>query len=144
MVKKLLFAFFILAGIKTASAQFTDNFSDGNFTANPAWTGNTADWIVNPSLQLQSNNTVVNGAFYLSTASTLATTAQWEFYCQVTFNPSSANYIDVYLTASASDITQNATTGYFVKIGTPAMRSACTGKMPTGPAPLSLMERMAY
>ena len=98
-------------------AQFTDNFLDGNFTNSPTWAGNTADWIVNASLQLQSNNTVVNGAFYLSTASILATTAQWEFYCQITFNPSSANYIDVYLTASASDITQNNTTGYFVRIG---------------------------
>ena len=91
MVKNFLLPFFILAGMNTVSAQFTDNFSDGNFTANPAWTGNTADWIINPSLQLQSNNSVVNGAYYLSTASTLATTAQWEFYCQITFNPSSAN-----------------------------------------------------
>src|SRR5690606_27998016 len=31
--------------------------------------------------------------------------------------PSSANYIDVYLTASASDISLNSTTGYFVRIG---------------------------
>jgi hypothetical protein len=97
--------------------QFTDNFSDGDFTANPSWTGNTADWIVNPSLQLQSSNMVANSTFYLSTANTLATVAQWEFYCQITFNPSSANYIDVYLTASASDITLNTTTGYFVRIG---------------------------
>ncbi|MFI5133370.1 MAG: lamin tail domain-containing protein [Chitinophagales bacterium] len=120
MVKKILFSFFILAGFNKASAQFTDNFNDGDFTANPAWVGNTSDWIVNASSQLQSNNTTVNGAFYLSTASTLATTAQWEFYCQITFNPSSANYIDVYLTASASDITLNNTSGYFVRIGNTA------------------------
>lgn len=102
---------------ESAEAQFTDNFNDGDFTNNPAWVGNTADWIVNPSFQLQSNSTLANSTFYLSTASTLATVAQWEFYCQITFNPSSANYIDVYLTASASDITSNTTTGYFVRIG---------------------------
>ena len=98
-------------------SQFTDNFSDGNFTANPVWTSNAADWIVNPSLQLQSNNTIVNSTYYLSTASTLATTGQWEFYSQIIFNPSSTNFIDVYLTASAADISLNTTTGYFVRIG---------------------------
>ena len=59
----------------------------------------------------------MNGTFYLSTASTLATTAQWDFYCNLTFNPSGANYADVFLTASASDLTLTNTTGYFVRIG---------------------------
>jgi Lamin Tail Domain/CHU_C Type IX secretion signal domain/Bacterial Ig-like domain len=112
----LLTVVLLLLQLRVCS-QLNDNFSDGDFTNNPAWTGNTADWIVNTSQQLQSNNTVANGNFYLSTASSLATIAQWEFYCQITFNPSSANYIDVYLTASASDLTQNTTSGYFVRIG---------------------------
>ncbi|HQW83436.1 MAG TPA: lamin tail domain-containing protein [Ferruginibacter sp.] len=98
-------------------SQVSDNFNDGDFTANPAWVGNAADWTVNSALQLQSNNMVTNSTYFLSTASTLATAAQWEFYTQITFNPSSANYIDVYLTASASDISLNTTTGYFVRIG---------------------------
>ncbi len=98
-------------------AQFTENFSDGDFTNNPAWTGGTADWAVNASFQLQSNNTVANSTYFLSTASTKATTAQWDFFVQITFNPSSANYVDVFLTASASDLTLPATTGYFVRIG---------------------------
>ena len=98
-------------------AQFSDNFNDGDFTANPVWTGNTADWIVNTSLQLQSNNTVANSSFYLSTASSLAISAHWELYVQLDFNTSSANYADIFLTASASDLTSNNTTGYFVRIG---------------------------
>ena len=72
---------------------------------------------MNAALQLQSNNTVVNGAYYLSTASTKATTAQWDFYSQLTFNTSSANYVDVFLTASASDLNSAALTGYFVRLG---------------------------
>ncbi len=107
----------ILFFIKPAKAQFTDNFNDGDFTNNPTWVGNVTDWIVNSAFKLQSNNIVVNSNFYLSTANSLATIAQWEFYCQITFNPSSANYIDVYLTASAADISLNTTTGYFVRIG---------------------------
>lgn len=97
--------------------QFSDNFADGDLSSNPVWTGNTTDWAVNNALQLQSNNSVTNSTFYLSTASAMATTAQWVFYCQMAFNPSSANYVDVYLTASAGDLTASSTTGYFVRIG---------------------------
>ena len=107
----------VLASSLFGRAQLTENFSDGDFTNNPAWIGGTADWIVNPVFQLQSNNSVVNSTYYLSTQSSLATTAQWEFFCKLSFNPSSTNYIDVFLTASAGDILQPATTGYFVRMG---------------------------
>ena len=109
----ILLLFFAMA----ASAQVTENFSDGDFTANPLWTGSASDWIVNTSFQLQSNNTVANSSFYISTANTLATEAQWEFYTKLSLNTSSANYTDIFLTASASDLTATATNGYFVRIG---------------------------
>ncbi len=99
------------------NAQLSENFNDGDFTNNPTWVGGISDFIVNPSLQLQSNNTTANSNYFLSTPNTLATDVQWEMYIQITFNPSSANYIDAYLTASASDLSLNNTTGYFVRIG---------------------------
>jgi hypothetical protein len=98
-------------------AQLVDNFTDGDFAVNPTWMGNTADFIVNPSSRLQSNNTVANSSFYLSTANTLATAAQWEFYANLTFNTSSTNYVDIFLTASARDLLATTTTGYFVRLG---------------------------
>jgi len=107
---------FLLCG-SFVKAQVSDNFSDGNFTANPGWTGNTSDWLVNASNQLQSNNNIVNSNFYLSTASTLARSAQWELYVKLTFNTSSTNYADIYLSASASDLLATSTTGYFVRLG---------------------------
>ena len=106
----------LLMGIN-ASAQLNDNFTDGNFGSNPTWVGNTADFMVNPAFQLQSNNTVAGSNFYLSTASTKATLAQWDFYCQFGFNTSGTNFTDIYLIASASDLTQATTTGYFVRVG---------------------------
>jgi hypothetical protein len=117
MRKKYFHCLFVFIMGNTVQAQLTDNFNDGDFTANPAWTGGGADFIINAALQLQSNNTVASSNFYLSTASTKATTAQWDFYCAFTFNTSSTNYTDVYLTASASDLTLTTTTGYFVRIG---------------------------
>ena len=101
----------------TTNAQLSENFSDGDFTGNPAWSGGTSDFIVNSYLQLQSNNTVANSNYFISTPNSLATSVQWEMYIQLAFNPSSANYVDVYLTASTSDLTLNTTTGYFVRIG---------------------------
>jgi hypothetical protein len=117
MKKRILALAFIIGCFTTTQAQLNETFTDGNFTANPAWVGGAADWIVNPVFQLQSNNLVANSTYYLSTASSLATTAQWDFYCNLTFNTSSTNYADVFLTASASDLTLTNTTGYFVRIG---------------------------
>ena len=118
MARNFFSCFSLLIFISVISnAQLTENFNDGDFTNNPVWSGNTSDFIVNSSLQLQSNNTVVNSNYFLSTPNTLATTAQWEMYIQIAFNPSSANYIDVYLTSSASDLTLDTNTGYFVRIG---------------------------
>jgi hypothetical protein len=105
----------IIAG--SAGAQLIENFSDGDFTANPAWAGNTADWAVNTDGQLQSNNTVANASFYLSTASTKATVAQWDLWVRLAFNPSSTNLADVYLAASQSNLALTNTAGYFVRLG---------------------------
>ncbi len=113
----LLLTLSTLFGFQPIFAQITENFNDGNFTSNPVWTGNTGDWIVNTAGQLQSNNTVANATFYLSTPNALATQTQWDFYVRLNFNTSSLNYTDVYLTASAADLTNASTTGYFVRIG---------------------------
>ncbi|MES2849924.1 MAG: lamin tail domain-containing protein [Bacteroidota bacterium] len=120
-MRKIFLAWLIVFCVTVnVQAQFTDNFSDGDFTSNPAWAGSSSDWIVNTSSQLQSNNTVANSTFYITTASTLATTAQWEFVINLTFNTSSTNYVDVFLTASANDLTAATTNGYFVRIGNTA------------------------
>ncbi|HVZ97996.1 MAG TPA: lamin tail domain-containing protein [Chitinophagaceae bacterium] len=115
--KFLVFCYPMMFLCIVAKAQVSENFNDGDFTNNPAWSGGISDFIVNSSLQLQSNNTTANSTFFLSTPNSLATTAQWEMYIHIAFNPSSANYIDVYLIASAADLTQTTTTGYFVRIG---------------------------
>ncbi|MEO6584256.1 MAG: hypothetical protein ABIO05_08015, partial [Ferruginibacter sp.] len=118
MFKKFGCFIILLFLVPIVQAQFFDNFSDGNFTTNPTWqTPQPADWVVNPVFQLQSNNTIANSTFYISTPSTLATVAQWEFFSQLTFNPSGANYADVFLNASGSDLSATATNGYFVRLG---------------------------
>ncbi len=117
MIRNFLFYCCLFLFYIPAEAQLSENFNDADFTNNPTWVGGTQDFLVNASMQLQSNNTVASSAFYISTANTLATDAEWNFYVQIAFNPSSANYIDVYLVASASDLSLSTTTGYLVRIG---------------------------
>ncbi len=116
-MRKIILSLVLIIVCTYTNAQFIDDFTDGNYTINPTWTGTAADWIVNPTFQLQSNNTTANSTFYLSTPSSLATTSQWDFYCNLTYNTSGTNYADVFLTASAADLTLSNTTGYFVRIG---------------------------
>ncbi|RYY70418.1 MAG: hypothetical protein EOO13_06645 [Chitinophagaceae bacterium] len=119
LIMRFKFLLVIFCGLCcfVSKAQLSEDFNDGNFSVNPAWVGNSSSFTVNAALQLQSNNTTAGSNFYLSTVNALATSAQWDFYCQFTFNTSGTNYTDVYLTASASDLTNAATTGYFVRIG---------------------------
>jgi hypothetical protein len=95
-------------------SQFQDNFSDGDYTSNPTWTGNS-DLFVVENEQLRSNSPGAN-TYYLSTPSTLASDARWEFFFNMRFATSGANYVDVYLMADNEDLllVQN---GYFVRIG---------------------------
>jgi hypothetical protein len=100
------------------TAQVIDNFSDGNFTNNPTWSGTTADFIVNSSQQLQLNNTVA-GVSYLNTPHGLTSidNKEWRFWVKYSFSPSSSNYGRVFLTSSISDFTQGNDFGYFLQFG---------------------------
>lgn len=117
-MKTMWIHFLLLVGLTLhGHAQLAETFSDSNFTSHPSWTGDTAAWIISPGLQLQSNSTVANSSFYLSTPSTKALQTQWSIRVDMLFNPSSLNYIDLYLTASYSNLSLSTTTGYFVRLG---------------------------
>jgi hypothetical protein len=66
---------------------------------------------------LQSNHLNANSFFRISTRNERATDTEWNIKVKLNFNPSSTNYIDIYLTASEADLTQSSLTGYFIRIG---------------------------
>ncbi len=99
-----------------ATAQLTDSFADGDFTQNPAWQGDAADFAVNATQQLQTNGAAVAGVKYLATASRVSGAATWEFWANLKFGTSSANLADVFLLSDSARLTgQNR--GYFVRLG---------------------------
>ncbi|WP_066406214.1 lamin tail domain-containing protein [Flavisolibacter tropicus] len=116
-MRTILVCLLALLPVSRLFAQVKDDFSDGDLSINPTWLGTLTNWKINTTGQLQSNNTTANSSYFLSTINELATDAQWEFTLRLQFNTSSANYIDVFLIASAEDLSANTTTGYFVRIG---------------------------
>ncbi|MCH2023732.1 MAG: lamin tail domain-containing protein [Saprospiraceae bacterium] len=93
-----------------------DDFSDGDFTINPTWSGSTADFIVNGSFQLQTDNFGSVATSVLSTAATIQDSTFWEFYVQMDFSPSNSNYTLVYL-QSDNSILSLTSNGYYLRIG---------------------------
>lgn len=97
--------------------QLTDDFSDGDFTANPAWNGTNATYIVNAGQELQLNNTIA-ATSYLSTPHNLSSldNKQWELLVRQTFAPSSSNFGRVYLTSNSADLSTNPD-GFYLQFG---------------------------
>ncbi len=106
---------FIFWLCSTVSAQFTDDFSDGNFTNNPSWQGETIVFeVLNSELHL--NAPAVSDQSYLSTSSQAMDQAVWLFDVRLEFNPSASNYLDIYLSSDTSNL-EAVNNGYFVRIG---------------------------
>ena len=114
---KSILAVILFASPFYLQAQFTDDFSDGDFTNNPQWSGNDTSWVVNAG-QLQSFGTNLSGSYsrYLSTPSLLAADAQWEFFANPKVATTNGNYMDIYLTSDSANLL-GSNSGYFVRIG---------------------------
>ncbi|HEX8516368.1 MAG TPA: lamin tail domain-containing protein [Bacteroidia bacterium] len=111
---RILFIFLFITSI--AGAQVNDNFSDGDFTSSPAWSGDNADFTVVGG-QLRSNANTASYGFYLSTPSAAGTNTQWELLVNLQFQTSSANYVDIYLTSDSANLQSTTHSGYFVRVG---------------------------
>jgi len=65
-------------------AQVIDDFSDGDFTKNPTWVGDTAKFEINESLQLHLNASGADTSV-LVTANTRLENTEWNFWIKLTF-----------------------------------------------------------
>ncbi len=106
----LLFLFPLLC-----TAQVLDNFADGDFTNNPSWSGNTADFVVDNGW-LRSNGPQASSFIYVSTPNSKIDSAEWNFLVRLDFNPSSTNQVRIYLVSDQPDLS-GSLNGYFVQFG---------------------------
>ncbi|MBT3209559.1 MAG: hypothetical protein HN704_01805 [Bacteroidetes bacterium] len=108
--------YFLLAFPLSALAQINDDFSDGDFTNNPAWSGDTAKFEIDTNFVLHLNAPAVSDTAILATELQFLSNFTWEFYVELDFNPSSSNYASIYLISNQANLKGNLN-GYFVKIG---------------------------
>lgn len=97
-----------------AHAQIADDFSDGDLSQNPAWTGDPDSFRVNVAGELQLYAAVA-GTARISVAGNIPDSAVWEFRFRLDFAPSNNNQLKIYLLADQADLA--AANGYFLEIG---------------------------
>ncbi len=95
-------------------AQINDDFSDGDFTSSPPWSGTTTLFAVeNQTLRLTDTQA---GEAYLATPSSLIDQTQWEFWIRMAFTPSNNNHSRIYLISDSQDLLAPLN-GYFLQLG---------------------------
>ncbi len=120
MMIRLVFGLLCWVLTLPAAAQFSDDFSDGNFSTNPNWTGTSNRWIVadldaNPALQ--SNGTATSDTLFLATSSAVSH-GTWAFtFAHRDVNLSNFNGVRVFLMADDAELI-GAVRGYFLQLGT--------------------------
>ncbi|MFD2916780.1 GEVED domain-containing protein [Psychroserpens luteus] len=107
-----------------------DDFNDGNFSANPVWSGDTSDFSALTNATIPSGSAATDGNFLGSDASSgsVALTtpstevSEWQFSLgSGSFSPSSGNAFGVVLMSNIAvtgNITGSSWNGYYLRIGT--------------------------
>jgi hypothetical protein len=106
----------LLFSVQFVLAQLNDNFSDGDFSSNPAWVGDGSLFTVNPAQELQSDGPSGTARIYLSTPNNQMDETEWRIYTRFPNAPSNSNFIKIYLTANRPEL-DSALQGYFLRIG---------------------------
>ncbi len=116
-MKELFFCLLLIFSQNILKAQLSEDFSDGDFIADPVWVGNDTSFKVNDDLQLQLDEDE-GGESYLSTAISIDSDDEttWEFYTRLAFSPSTNNQFRFYLSSDIEDLAGNVN-GYVLLVG---------------------------
>ncbi|MCK9218782.1 MAG: lamin tail domain-containing protein [Bacteroidales bacterium] len=95
-------------------SQTMDDFSDGNFTKNPSWIGDTATFEVNISKQLHLCGAGSDTSI-LFTRINPSAKMEWNFWLKLSFNTSANNHARIYFATDTTDIQHS--NGYYLQVG---------------------------
>ena len=106
-------------------AQLTENFSDGNFSSNPSWMGDTIEFKIStsssfpsamkPGLQLNGTKADTSAIFTVLNLDNLDNT-EWDFWIRLSLNTSHSNNARVYLVSDNYDF-RGEVNGYYILFG---------------------------
>jgi hypothetical protein len=111
----LLFLYLLIISL-SSKGQFSEDFSDGDFTSNPTWSGDAINYKINSSFQLQLNGTVA-ATSYLSTPSSVLNNVEWDFFVKISLAPTTGNNTRIYLVSDQANLKGNLN-GYYIFLGT--------------------------
>jgi len=98
-----------------AGAQYQDDFTDGDITSDPIWSGEVEKFAVTAG-QLELSDAGSTGSAYLVTFSSASMNASWEFFHRYDSNPSTSNRAEYYLMSNQADLS-GPLNGYYLRIG---------------------------
>lgn len=113
----LVFIILIASLFRPATAQVSDDFSDGDFTNGTVWNPENAFFLVENEVLRSNVGMGLSINYGIWTDNILMDDTQWEFWINLDFSTSSVNYADVYLVAEAEDSGQLPANGYFIRFG---------------------------
>jgi hypothetical protein len=104
-------------------SQVTEDFSDGDFTSDPAWNGDLSHFKLSSSSAIPSDqhpalqlDAPAAGISSLTVPVDLTGDLEWTFWVKHSFNSSASNYSRIYLLADRADLV-SPLKGYFLQIG---------------------------
>ncbi len=104
-----------------AQTVFQDNFNDGDFLNNPAWSGDITKYtVIGTNNELRLNDLGNSGSSSLYVPINIQDSTVWEFLIKTnltTAGPSSTNRIRVYLQSNTSNFASATLNGYYLQIG---------------------------
>ncbi len=122
-MNKLILLIFLTLTI-SLQAQLNENFTDGNFTNNPTWSGDTSQFKITsstaipttmrPGMQLYA--TIAGNSYLVSPNPITLGNNEFDFWIKLSFNPSSNNNARVYIVSDQSNL-KGALNGYYIGIG---------------------------
>ena len=119
-MRKILFFLMVCQSINVL-AQLREDFHDGVFEGENraiAWSGDVSEFQVNAALELQLNSSKTgnNSTAQLRTPNFRLQHTTWLFNVKMTVNPTSGNYVKVFLTSDEADFL-SPLNGFYVRVG---------------------------
>lgn len=113
-IRLSLFILSVWSACSAAYGQIIDDFSDGDFTQNPAWQGDLSNFKVSMAGELQLNATGA-GQSSIWVGGNMPDSLIWEFNVRMSFDPSGSNLLRIMLQTDQPDAA--ASNGYFLELG---------------------------